>query len=361
MFRVLANMALLAAALPGAGMAQPIMVDESVWSAAADKAPRPKLIDIGVPRSAGALLLRRLHAFRPDGLDNGAQYTSADGAIIGTIYLYRAGYPDAGYAMLMTGEAIRARFTGAQPGREQLVSAGGVASGARRRLFDGGVDQAGAFGPVGAPLTAGLATLRASEWIVKIRVTGPADRRADVASSLDALVSGLSFGSNAKVIPGALDTITDCPEAEGQARAQRLNRDHKALALMVISGLNAIDPKSAAPAPRKLCVMARRQTSNSLDVVLREVDGPNSASVMLMGDAGNALTILPPMDGISKGWALISSTTDKVTMYGPFDRAPSARQLIDIFEKQDTAWAGSEISSVTRNKDGNYFINIAVK
>jgi hypothetical protein len=361
MFRILVGMALVAAAVSSAGKAQPLEVDENVWSAGADKAPRPKLVDIGVPRSAGPLLLRRLHAFRPDGLDNGAQYASADGAVIGTIYIYRAGYPDAGYAMLMTGEAIRARFAGAQPGREELVAAGGVAAGARKRLFDGGVDQTGAFGPVGATLTAGLATLRASEWVVKIRVTGPADRRADVASSLDALVSGLNFGSNARVIPGALDTITDCSVTEGQARAQRLNEDHKALALMVISGLNTVDPKAPAPAPRKLCVMARRQTSSSLDVVIRDMDGPDGPSVMLMGDAGNALTILAPMDGISKGWALISSTTDKVTMYGPFDRAPNAQQLIDIFEKHDTAWAGDEIASVTRNKDGNYIINLAVK
>lgn len=336
--------------------AQSTTTADSTWDASAD-APRPKAVAIGVPRQAGTMTLLALRAFAPDGFDNGALYQSPDGKVFATAYVYRPGFPDPSYTLLMTGSAIEARFPGASSAREELVPVDGVPA-LHKRVYAGGrvPIEGGGSGEV----TTIAGALRAGDWIVKLRATGPAPRHDEVVTAFDALVAGLRFGPDARPLASAIDTIGRCPEADG-AKPARLTAGGTdkskllALQMTIVVGVNPVDP-DRPPVPRKLCEVAREAGRAGLSVVLSE-EGKGYPTIMLLGDAGNAILPTPAMPGMTE-WAVISSTRANATMFGPFDRAPTAAQLLGIVNGTDYAWAGKGIARLTRDARGQF--NIAV-
>lgn len=310
--------------------------------------PRPALIDIRVPRAAAGLTLDKLEAIRPDGTDLAAVYNRADGRIVATAYVYRPGIADAGYTMIMTDLAIRALFGAkVEAPPDALVAAGGVAGTAHRRVYTGG-----RLGPQARPVATALAALRAGDWIVKLRVTGPEEESAAVAAALDGLLAGIEFGGTSRPAAAALDSVDSCPEPAGASPATRKPGPSTVLQLAVALAAGPGDAR-----PRRLCVMAARSTGVGMELVLRDRDGAAAPTVMLTGDRGDGVLVVPGQAPL-EGWGLIRASAQEAVMFGPYDRAPSAAQLIGLMTGQ-TDWVGSGISRMRRDAAGAVNVEVS--
>lgn len=342
-------------ALASAAPAQSLRIDETVWRAAADEAPRPVKADIAVPRAFGSLTLRQLLPARPGGWDNVAQYGSDDRALVATIYIYRPVVADAGFAAIMTTEAIFASFgRGIDGGPRTLAPAGGVAQAAHRQVYLAELKRGD--GPP-SPLATGFAVLKAGQWIVKLRVTGPAQRRDEVERALDGLLGGLRFGADATVKPAFPDTLTECPDSGSGRPAQRQGGKTGGM-FVAMSGILAEGLADLAKGPRALCVMVRRTGPTYLDIVLRATKGDGTPLALLSGDGGNGVYVLPPLIGAGSGWGALKVGVEDGVLFGPFDRAPTAGQLIAIPTGGDIRWAGQGVARLTRDEKGK--TNVAV-
>jgi len=319
--------------------AQQIKVDESAWDNSGAM-PRPKQIDIALPRATGSTKLFELRSGSDKGLDNIALYSSDDGKVYSTIYVYRAGMPDPSYAMIMTTTAITKRYKTAVAGAETLVRVAGVPA-LHRRVFEGAVE------PDGTRIAALAGTMRVGDWIVKLRATGPEARAEEVNAVFAAMVSGLRFGSGVTPAISVIDRVGECPATGAAPSAARIaTSDVAALARALPE---AVRPRTPA-APRELCVMGRGKDAEGVEVVLSE-GGLGRPTVMLLGDAGDGIMVVPEQPGVH-GWGLATAVAGEAVMFGPFDRAPGTRQLLAIIEDENSDWAGNAIAVQTVTAEG---------
>lgn len=342
-------------ALASPASAQSLRIDESAWSAPGDEAPRPIKADISVPRAFGPLTLRQLLPARPGGWDNVAQYGSDDRALVATIYIYRPVIADAGFAAIMTTEAIFAGFgREIEGGPRTLAPAGGVAQAAHRQVYLAGLKRGN--GPA-LTLATGFAVLKAGQWLVKVRVTGPAQRRDEIERALDGLLGELRFGADAVVKPAYPDTVTECPDS-GSERPARRQSGKAAGPFAAMSGILADSLTDLAKGPRALCVMVRRTGPAYLDIVLRATKGDGTPLALLSGDSGNGVYVIPPLFGGGTGWGALKVGVADGVVFGPFDAAPTADQLMAIPTGGDIRWAGQGVARLTRDEKGK--TNVAV-
>lgn len=257
------------------------------------------------------------------GIDNYAQYLSDDGAIQATAYVYLPSYADASLSAYMTDKAIMARF-GSKTRRTAYASAaaGGHSDGAIRAVYDDAADGA---------LTTAAAFVHAGRWIVKLRVTGPTERRKQVLAGLDGMIANLRFDDAASVHSAAPAKFASCPVLDG-ADAQ-------------LTELAAASPAPAISAPRQggkpLCLRGRIDTANGSYDMLQQVGVKNAAIVVPVDDAGTVLAFDPAEAG--KGYRLSIHSVGRIDLYGVYDRVPSPRQIAEILDGKDpqTAQAGT--------------------
>jgi hypothetical protein len=185
---VLAAALLLIAATASPAAAPQVPEPDSAWIDEASKPPTVRRAGIAVPRTAGSLRIAKVQAYDTAGLDNVAQYASADDAISGSVFIYYPSLADTGLTFLATDATIRRRFgAGTRIAEDRLVPVGGVLEAGRRVIYAGASE--------GARSTAAT-FVRAGGWILVLRVSGPARRAAEIAANLDALGAGLTFGRN---------------------------------------------------------------------------------------------------------------------------------------------------------------------
>jgi len=357
MIRSILALLLALCAMPVLAADRAYPVDEAIWVDKGNALPHPKSVNIAVPRSIGALALTRLHGFSPGGFDLGAQYRNAEGNIFATVFIYRPELADAGNTMIMTDAVIRANYGPKVRALENgLVAVNGRPNAAHRRAYDGIlITQAGAQGD-GGPQASVLMAMQAGDWIVKIRTTGSSSKREEVVRLADALLAGLTFDAKVPVIPAALDNVTECPETVvGPAAARKIVKDTTSLAMMVLYGAVAHSLKTP-PKARNLCVM-QRSTGTGVALILRRADGPQQPELMLFGDTGGAVTIVDPPVSASGGPGVIVHVFDQAEMFGPFDRRPSATQLLGLLDGNET-WIGAPISTLKRDAKGNFNVSI---
>lgn len=343
--------------------ASPALAQESgaeLWQNAAG-GKRPKAIDITAPAAAGALKFRYVVTFSPTGTDVAAEYKSDDGELIGTLYIYRPPIASAQDTMIATTETIRAIYGAAVTiDPETLVDAGGAVRVAHRRAFDHLIFAGPNSQLPPGELASVLSVLQADDWLIKLRVTGPSRRKAEVAAAADAMLAAVRLGRAVKAAPAALDTVSDCLDtpATPDATALTVKPDERmAAAMSVIGALARVDAKNP-PLPRQLCVLRRNYDGPGGHIVLRDQSGPMSPNLMLMGDSGAMVTSAAFFPG-TKGSFIWVASGDKVQMFGPFDRPPSLAQLDGVMSG-NTGWIGGAISSLTRtDPKGNYTVNIS--
>lgn len=309
---------LLVAAPALAGAAE----EREAWTPTAT-ALRADAAGIALPQTVAGLSLSKSGevSHGGQGIDNYAQYLSDDGAVQATLYVYLPSYADASLAAYMTDKAIMERFgTKTRRTAYASVAAAGQAHGAIRAVYDDAADGA---------LTTAAAFAHVGRWMVKLRITGPAERRKEVLAGLDGMLSGLKIDKPESINATAPAKFAACPAADGGDA--RLTRPA------------AGDPTDIA-IPREggasLCVRGQVQTADASYDILQQAGVQNSAIIVPVDDAGTILAFDPAQAG--GGYQLSIHSVGQTDLYGVYDKVPSPRQIAEILDGKDpqTAQAG---------------------
>lgn len=315
------------------GLAAPSLAraadDVEAWTPS-DTAIRAGAAGIALPQTVAGLSLSKSGEASNGGraIDNYAQYLSEDGAVQATLYIYMPTYADASLAAYMTDKAIMERF-GSQTRRTAYAAApvGGHADSAIRAVYDDAADGA---------LTTAAAFAHAGRWIVKLRVTGPSERRAEVLAGLDAMMAALHFDDPAQLHTTAPASFAACPAARGQDA--RLTRE-------------AAQPGAAVPQdvriPRegrdRLCVRGTVQTAQGSYDMLQQAGRADGAIIVPVDDSGTVLAFDPSAPDAS--YRLSIHMVGQTDLYGVYDRVPSPRQVAAILDGKDPHTARAEATA----------------
>jgi hypothetical protein len=272
-----------------------------------------------------------------EGMDAALLFRSSDRAVLATAYLYYPGLPHAGLASIATDNSIRSSDTPVSGGESRIVAAGGKAGAAIRRDYSnykGGMASSAAFA-------------KAGRWIVKLRVSGPGDRRQEVDAAMNALLGGLD--TKPLLHPARPIEIEPCPVGQNTADARRLpnatGADVGALGFLGTfdgGGLEAKDEKTGevvilgSRVPNAFC----RPGSSVLGerLVLRASGGPTSVDgrtrlVVILSDAGDMLELVDVPQ--FKRHVLLHHKIGATTILSSWDGVPSDAQMGAILSGAD--------------------------
>lgn len=258
------------------------------------------------------------------GVDNYAQYLSDDGAIQATLYIYLPSYADASLAAYMTDKAVMERF-GAKTRRTSYgaVSVAGQPRSAIRAVYDDAADGA---------LTTAAAFVHAGRWLVKLRVTGPTERRKDVLAGLDGMLNGLRFDQPQDIRTTKPGQFAACAEqAAGVARTP----------FRATSAVGATLPREGEAA---LCIRDRVQAADGSYDVLQQTGVAGGAVIVPIDDTGTMLAFDPA--GAGRGYQLSIHAIGQTELFGTYDTVPSARQIAQILDGKDPQTAQARTTAV---------------
>ncbi|WP_323810117.1 hypothetical protein [Sphingobium baderi] len=261
------------------------------------------------------------------GIDNYAQYLSEDGTIQATLYVYLPSYADAALAAYMTDKAVMERF-GAKTRRTSYasVAAGGHPGTAIRAVYDDAADGA---------LATAAAFVHAGRWVVKMRVTGPAERRKDVLAGLDGMIASLAFDDPETLHAAAPAKINPCPAPD--SRDARLT--DAAPAGAEGSGIIAI-PRDGQGS---LCLRGTIETAEGRYEMLQQAGVEGGAIIVPTDDMGGLIAFDPAADGT--GYRLSMHALGRTDLYGVYDRVPSTRQIAAIIDGKDPQTAQAQATT----------------
>jgi hypothetical protein len=330
-FAGLAAAVLLAPLTAAAQTAAPAPLPGSAWTAT------PTSISVAaarivLPVKAGTASLTKTAEFSRagEGVDNYAQFETPDGKVFVTAYVYRAAYADAALAAFATDEAVRSRFGAEVRAVERgSVAAAGQPSGAIRVVYDGAVLNGGA-------LTTAAAFLRVDSWIVKLRASGPAARRAEVVAALDALVAGVSVTGDATVYAvRPLEVTGPCPGASGKDAKVVTGKDSTGMALFgALMGGSVLPTKGKDGTARTIAFPANgatpacvRGTLGGGRITMLQPAGEAEPGIMLapFNDAGGVLAVEGSLLGA--GYTVKRYGVAEVVTGASLDRMPRPSQV----------------------------------
>ncbi|MBV9932061.1 MAG: hypothetical protein JO013_14110 [Alphaproteobacteria bacterium] len=317
---------------------------------------------LSFPDKAGTVALTQTSeaSLGGQGVDDVAQYRSADEQVYATLFVYLTAYADAALAAYELDKVIRQhRGPDARLESSRVLPAGGTAAGAIRVVY---VNTEG-----GKSATTG-AVLRAGHWIVTVRVSGPSARQAEVEAALDALISGLRV-SGAAVDPVAPLQVSDCPAtAKKAAKRSELRLEGAGLGsdpmtrMLIDSALSAglgegKDPK-APPFPASIadngrhpvCIRERVTVGdNVIDLMQAAGDTANPTAVIgVINDAGKTVE----MRRIGNGgpYSVHLHNVARTANFGSYDRLLTAGQVADLL--QGSPKMGAMRSQIVYKADG---------
>jgi hypothetical protein len=308
--------------------------DAEAWTPTAT-AIRANAAGITLPQTVAGLSLTKSGEVSNGGraVDNYAQYLSQDGAGQATLYVYMPTYADASLAAYMTDKAIMARF-GDKTRRTAYASApaAGQADHAIRAVYDDAADGA---------LTTAAGFVHAGRWIVKIRVTGPTERRAEVLAGLDGMLSGLAFDDASALHATMPARLAACPAADaGDAR------------LGAASDADAVphDVRIPRDGRDQLCVRGTVTTAQGRYDMLQQAGRSDGAIIVPVDDSGTLLAFDPAAD--AQGYKLSIHMVGQTDLYGVYDKVPSPRQIAAILDGKDPQTAQAQaIAAYAANGD----------
>lgn len=343
--------------LPIAASAQVRESAPGIWSRA-DGRVRFAAARISLPERAGtAVLIRTVEASHHGaGLDNAAQYESADRQLIATAYIYAPNLAHAGLSAYATDQFIRANADLA-PRRlgSRLTTAGGQQDAAIR------IDYAGYRGN----RASSAAFLKVGQWVVKLRVTGPEERRTEVDQAMTALLDGLRFeGSQRARPPEPLDP-GECGAARGRRATLLPSTPADALEDAVIGtvesdtqarerdGAGILTPRFG----RAWCLSSRAGGGHF--PILRsqmpaEGERKRSVLVVLLTDSGRLLEVVETAR--RDRFVLFLHEIGRSELYGAYDAIPSDEQISEILAGGNAS--GPVRAIVERTAEGNANIQV---
>lgn len=313
--------------------------DDGAWTMAGDMI-RVAAAGISAPTTLATMALDKTGEISNGGrgIDNIAQYVSADGAVQASIYIYMPGFADAALGAHMTDRAIMERFGPATRRTSyDSVGVGGRPDAAIRAVYDDAGD---------GTLTTAAAMIHAGRWLVKLRITGPSERRAEVLADLDAMLSGLRFDPSATPLAAAPLVPASClVQARGIARPVD---DGSA-------DLAARQPGFPSDGRDALCVRGHVKTASGALEILQGV-GDARGSVLVPVDDGGTVMAFDPV-GTSGAYRLSIHSVGRTEVYDAYDRLPSEAQIAAILDGKDPATARAR-STTAYAASGERTVNV---
>ncbi|MDO7833787.1 hypothetical protein Q4610_01895 [Sphingobium sp. HBC34] len=275
---------------------------------------------IALPQTIAGLSLSKSGEASHGGraVDNYAQYLSQDGTIQATLYVYMPTYADAALAAYMTDKAVMERF-GAQTRRTAYASApvAGRPGRAIRAVYDHAADGA---------LTTAAGFVHAGRWIVKIRITGPAERRAAVLAGLDGMLDGLTVDDPTSLHATAPARFAACPAQDASdARLAPVSDSEEAMPQEVRI------PRDGKDA---LCIRGAVTTADGRYDMLQQAGRNDGAIIVPVDDSGTVLAFDPATGGA--GYKLSIHMVGQTDLYGVYDKVPSPGQIAAILDGKDS-------------------------
>jgi hypothetical protein len=309
------------------------------------------------PLRAGTLSAIRHHEFSNDGegIDNAIQYGSPDGEVTGTVYLYYPGLPHSGLAAYATDRAIRHSSETPVEARGSRVVGAGKVPGVAIRLDYGNYRNGHA---------SSAAFIKAGRWIIKVRVSGPEARRAEVETAFSALLDGIMFGRANPAHKAAPLKVSECAPDSGK-RPARLLPDPPAadlaaaglLATFDGGGIEATDEKGErqdlpSRVPEELCVSSIVQRPGGPVSILRGDEGPPlsvDGRTMLVAVITDSGMLLEVVHAANLGrYYLLFHQIGATFLLGGFDDVPSDAQIAEILENPDAEAARPRVPVTLR-------------
>lgn len=329
---LVASAAMLCLAVPSLAQAAD---DAEAWLPG-DASIRAPGAGVSLPQTVAGLSLAKSGEASNGGraVDNYAQYLSEDGVIQATLYVYLPTYADASLAAYMTDKAVMERF-GAKTRRTAYASvpAAGRADSAIRAVYDGAADGA---------LTTAAGFVHAGRWIVKIRVTGPTERRAEVLAGLDGMLANLALDDAAGLHVTTPARFAACPVAPtGDATLTQAKPTDDA------APQDVRIPRDGKDA---LCIRGTVTTADGRYDMLQQAGQRDGAIIVPIDDSGTVLAFDPASD--AKGYKLSIHMVGQTDLYGTYDRVPSPRQIAAILDGKDTQTAeANAVATYAANGD----------
>jgi hypothetical protein len=313
------------------------------------------LADVSFPTEAGATRLERAAEASQEGqgLDNVLIYATPDRAVFVTVYIYAPALPDAALTAFMTDHVV-----GSLSGpefrrlRSGVVAAGGHEGVAIRFDYTGARQER---------LASSAAFMRVGRWIVKLRVSGPLTRDAEVRSAMDALLRGVRFSGELQPAPAVPIAAADCPSRS--ARAARMlpanDAEDAAEAIMAAAGVDLPGRSVEAPA-RGWCRSTGYRLPNAAasTPILRDLapEGNNGRRVLLalLSDSGAILEVVERRAETRVRYVLLHHQVGRTLVLGAYDSPPTDGQIraIETGEDRDGGRARAVIT-LQANGDSN--------
>lgn len=310
------------------------------------------------PERVGTIALARTNEGNDNGpgLDNAAFYESADRQIHATVYVYAPNLAHAGLSAYATDTFMRAHPQLApRPLGTRLTDAGGQQGAAIR------IDYANYRGTSASS----AAFLKVDRWIVKLRVSGPEARRAEVDAAMTALLAGLRFDGRARP-PEPLDPGA-CPGAPGRRAALLPSETADALEEALIGtvehdgqaresdGADILTPRFG----RAWCLSTLAQAGEVRLPILRSQmppDGDRKRSVLVvpLSDSGRTLEVVETR---RRGrFVVFFHQVGRSELWGGYDAVPNDEQIMEILGGGQAR--GPVRAIIARAADGNVNVTL---
>jgi len=298
---------------------------------------------ISLPVEAGPVRLRGASEFshQGQGIDSGLQYRTPDDQVFGTVYVYYPGLSHSGLTALATDHVIRTH------GGSRLRALGSrTVAAAGRDNIALRHDYAGYRGN----LASSAAFLKAGRWIIKIRVSGPDARRAEVEAAMAALLDGLRFEGPIQPRAAAPFEVGECTEPADRA-ARPLQVDEALVGARAMLGLidgageeaqdergNRLDPMLARVGAR-WCRSSIARIGAASHPILRALpggeDGLGGRTVLLVPvtDSGTTLEMVESRD--PHHFTILHHQVGRTVVLGTYDGVLSDEQVAAILSGSD--------------------------
>ncbi len=298
------------------------------------------------------------------GLDNTMQYRSDDAQVFASVYFYLPPLAHAGLSAfateqgleLLSANSLRRVSAGTAP-------LGGVADGAVRIDYRGYRET----------MASSAAFFKAGRWMVKLRVSGPENRRADVEAAMTALIASFRFEGEARPRPAVLLDVAGCASAPtNPARALADNQDTFADSLLAAfdpTGEMTQRPGTSNPAPilarfgHSWCLSTRARIANQTIPILRATGPAPSGSgrvnartvaVAVISDSGRLVEVV---HGDENRFTVYHHQIGETVVLGAYAAPPTDEQIIAMLTGADRE-AGRIRARVGLGIDGNTEIEL---
>lgn len=363
MFRFIIGIALaLALIAPARGLADPTPAGADLWRRDESRITFTRA-RFSLPTRAGAVALEGAYEFgHPgEGLDSGLQYESADRQVFASIYVYAPSLAHTGVTAFATDNAIRVQSgTNLRMLSSRTVAAGG---------HDGVAIRSDYAGFRQARNASSAAFIRAGFWIIKLRVSGPEARRAEVEAAMSALLADLRFTGD--VAPRAAEPLDvgACPSRSDSAARVLPHYGADTLEDAVFDVSNAVqdEPRreqagheTTVAFGRSWCLSSSARIGNSNLPILRATSPPgsNALNAVLIASISDSGTLIEVVEYRERHlFIMYYHQIGSTLVLGRYATIPTDRQIADIVSGADRD-GGRARATVTYPADGNSSITI---